>query len=177
VLLLHQLYTNRASWSDVLPVLTANGYNVLAVDVRGYGQTRGGINWLRAVTDVAVWMEWLRDTGGVRGDGIFTMGSSMGSSLAIVGCANDPACRGAVAISPGWQYYNLSVRDSLNTHPILAVYAERDRWPSLGIPRMLDASPDLVNVYAYPGNAHGMDLVSDEFDTFMPLILDWLGAH
>jgi pimeloyl-ACP methyl ester carboxylesterase len=177
VLLLHELYTSRASWADVVPALTGSGYNVLAVDLRGYGQTRGGINWSRAVGDVGVWLQWLRETGGVRADGIFTMGSSMGSSLAIVGCASDPACRGAVAISPGWRYYSIPVRDSLTAHPILAIYAERDRWPSLGIPRMQEIAPDTLNVYAYPGNAHGMDLVTDQFDTLLPLVLEWLGTH
>src|SRR5690349_206280 len=44
VLLLHELYTNRTSWQPYIGTLTGAGYNVLAVDLRGMGQTRGRMN-------------------------------------------------------------------------------------------------------------------------------------
>lgn len=177
ILLLHQLYTARASWRYVIPPLVENGYNVLAVDLRGHGQTRGDIYWRKAVEDIAIWMMWLRTEGGVRPDGISTMGSSMGSTLAIVGCANDEFCRSAIAISPGWNYYDISLAESVAVKPILAVYAERDRWPALGIPDMLAAAPETFSTHAYAGNAHGMDMIHAEFETFIPLMLEWFASH
>lgn len=177
VLLLHELYTTRASWEPLLRPLLGSGYNVLAVDVRGSGQTRGGINWRRAVDDVAIWMMWLREVGGVRPDAISTMGSSMGSTLAIVGCAQDERCRSAIAISPGWSYYNISLADHIALKPVLVIYAERDRWPALGIDQMRGAAPDTLAVQVYEDNAHGMNLVNDELESMAPLMLDWLAAH
>ena len=84
---------------------------------------------------------------------------------------------GEGAISPGWNYYRQSLANYIALKPVLAIYAERDRWPSLGIPRMQEAAPDSLMVQAYEGNAHGMNLLSDEFDTALPLIVEWLAAH
>lgn len=177
VILLHELYTTRASWENVVRILMNNGYNVLAVDERGWGETRGSINWYKAVGDVAVWMDWLRNTAGVNPETIHTMGSSIGSSLAILGCANDSLCRSAIAISPGWNYYRQSIANHIALKPVFAIYAERDRWPALAIPQMQEAAPDSLLVQAYEGNAHGMNLLNAEFDTMLPLILDWLATH
>lgn len=177
VLLLHELYTTRESWGDLLYPLLESGYNVLAVDVRGYGETRGGINWGRAVDDVAAWLTWLREVGGVRPDAISTLGSSMGSTLAIVGCAQDEFCRGAIAISPGWSYYGISLAEHLAAKPVLVIYAERDRWPALGIDDMREAAPETLAEHVYAGNAHGMNLVEEEWETVVPVLLEWLAAR
>jgi len=177
VLLLHQLYTNRLGWHPVLAPLLEAGYNLLSVDVRGYGATGGTIYWNGAADDVGTWLVWLREVAGVRADAISTMGSSMGSTLAILGCDRDALCRTAIAISPGWNYFGLHIGDNLSTKPILAIYAERDRWPALGIPLMLEAAPETLATQIYAGNAHGMDLIESEFDSIVPLVLGWLAAH
>lgn len=177
VILLHQLYATRASWDILLPSLLENGYNVLVVDVRGHGATRGVINWQLAIDDVQIWFDWLRQEAGVQPNRIMTMGSSMGATLAIVACANDALCTTSVAISPGWDYYNISVADAIAVKPTLALYAERDRYPSLGIPKMVDAAPNSLTVQSYTGNAHGMDLVRIAFSIVEPTILEWLATH
>jgi pimeloyl-ACP methyl ester carboxylesterase len=181
VLLLHQLYTTRASWQDGIGVLTGAGFNVLAVDVRGSGETGGKINWPMAVQDVGTWMAWLRNSAGVRGDAISTMGSSMGSTLAILGCANDGACRTAIALSPGWSYSGISIEPALTglmvNRPFLVVYGKRDRWPALGVPRMTKAAPDLVVTSVLAGNKHGMDLLAQNHDAIWATVLDWLANH
>ncbi len=177
VLLLHQLYTTRASWQPLLAPLHESGYNVLAVDLRGFGATRGMINWFQAVDDVQIWLDWLRAEGGVRADDIHMMGSSMGATLAINGCAADDLCRSVIALSPGWDYYRVSVAETIAVKPVLAIYTENDRWPALGVPRMIAAAPDTLSVDVYAGNAHGMDMVTDQYETLVPRVLAWLAAH
>lgn len=177
VILLHEMYTTRASWNLLLRPLLEHGYNVLAVDIRGWGSTRGAINWSRSIDDVGIWMTWLREEAGVHPHLIHTMGSSMGSTLAIRSCANDELCRSAIAISPGLRYYGYSVEEAITMKPVLAIYAERDRWPSLGVPEMLELAPDTLSVQIYEGNPHGMLLVEEELEAMTPLILDWLAAH
>ena len=179
VILLHQLYSSRQGWSPLVEALTANGYNVLAIDLRGYGQTRGRINWPKALIDVADWADWVRQQG-VR-DSISMLGSSMGSVLAIVACGADSACKTAIAISPGWEYYGIGVgvplTEQFGERKVLIIYAERDRYPRQGVPRMVEAAPDVVTTLSYPGNAHGMDMIRQTSDTSLPAILDWLAAH
>jgi pimeloyl-ACP methyl ester carboxylesterase len=178
ILLLHQLYTDRHSWEPVvIPALLAGGYNALAVDVRGHGQTGGAINWDMAISDVQVWLDWMRANS--LGNG-FVMGSSMGSALALVGCGNDPLCRGAIAVSPGWDYYGISVEQTfkalLGERPVLIIYATTDPWPAYGVPMMVEAATGEVTVLDYPGNMHGMDLFTTE-DTLIPSLWEWLHIH
>ncbi len=177
VLLQHQLYTDRSSWDGVLGSLLGAGINVLNVDVRGYGATGGGFDWDMAANDVVVWLEWLRSTGWVRSDTTATMGSSMGSSLAILGCARDALCRTAIGISPGWSYQGLEIEPAFTTllgeRPVLLVYAEWDGWPARGVPMMVEAATNPVTVQRYPRNQHGMDLFAWH-DDLIGLVIDWL---
>ena len=181
VLLLHQLYTDRSSWAVLIGPLLASGRNVLAVDLRGHGATKGAIDWQMAVEDVQAWLDWLRFEAGVRANAISMIGSSMGSSLALVGCANDWGCPTAIAISPGWSYYGVYVEQSFtekfDTRPVLLVLTESDHWPSLGVPRMVEAAKNPVTVETYEGNAHGMSLFDVYGTELTPLILEWLATY
>lgn len=180
VLLLHEMYTTRKSWRPLIGLLLGAEYNVLAVDLRGMGATRGRINWQAAVDDVAVWLAWLRDTAGVRSDAISLMGSSIGSSLALLGCANDSECRTVIALSPGWAYYGLELEPAfaaLGERPALILYAADDAWPRLGVPRMAEVAGPAVEIDELAGNLHGMGLLSAEHRALVPRILDWLAAH
>jgi len=177
VILLHEMYANRSSWKPLLRPLLENGYNILAVDIRGWGATRGGINWYKAINDVSAWTTWLREEVGVRPDLIHMMGGSMGSTIAIRACANDELCRSAIAISPGWSYYGYGIEEAITKKPVLAIYAERDRWPALGVPQMIETSPDTVTAQIYEGNLHGKYLVDEQLDNMTAVILNWLAAH
>lgn len=180
VILLHQLYTNRSSWGDVIEMLLGEHYNVLAVDLRGYGESSRSINWHKAVTDTQAWFDWLRTETPIDGNKISTMGSSMGSTLAIMGCANDALCQTAIAISPGWDYYGIVLDEALSvgmaSRPMMIVYAERDRWPALGMPFIEESATGLLEINMFTGNAHGMDMLTLHEDA-LPLILNWLTLH
>lgn len=177
VMLFHELYDTRLNWRPTVSQLVGAGFNVLAVDIRGFGATGGRLYWQGAVEDVAAWFNWLRTASGVNPERIVTMGSSIGSSIAVIGCANDEFCKGSVAVSPGWRYYGLSIEESLTAHPILIVYAERDRWPALGVPRMVEAAPENITLQTYPGNTHGMNLLEKEAETVNPVIIQWIAAN
>lgn len=181
IVLFHQLYTNRYSWDDVIGSLMGAHYNVLRVDLRGQGDSGSSINWRKAITDVAVWFDWLRTDGGVRADAISTMGSSMGSTVAIVGCANDAYCKTAIAISPGWDYYGIEIKEALTegfrNRGLLIFYAERDRWPAVGMPLIEEAATGTLSVQVLPANTHGMDMFKLHQNDMLAAILDWLTLH
>lgn len=178
VILLHQLYTTRQSWEFLISPLIGAHYNVLAVDLRGYGESSSSIDWRKAVTDVQLWFDWLRTEGGVRPDAISTIGSSMGSSMAIVGCANDPLCKTTIAISPGWDYFGIFIEDALaiglQNRSMLVLYAERDRWPAIGMPLIEEAATGILSIEMFPANQHGIDLIKQHEVEAITMILDWL---
>jgi undecaprenyl-diphosphatase len=173
VLLLHELYTTRSSWNPTIAALNEAGYNALAVDLRGWGRTRGRINWTQAQNDTLRWAQWLSEQPGV--GSISMIGSSMGSALALNGCAAFDACTRAVALSPGWDYFGVDVTDAISDgFPILAVYADRDRYPAAEVPEMLEAKPDLA-VLMIAGRAHGIGLFRTDA-TLRPAVIQWLGG-
>jgi pimeloyl-ACP methyl ester carboxylesterase len=176
VLLLHQLYTTRASWDRLIQPLQEAGYRVLAVDMRGYGLTRGRINWTQAQTDAALWLEWLATQPGTQR--VYTLGSSMGSSMALIACGAVESCRGAVALSPGLNYYGVSIMGPLEAAGFakLIVYADRDRYPARAVPAIEELENASITLRAYAGRAHGVDLLT-QFDDLAPALIEWLGAN
>jgi dienelactone hydrolase len=172
VLLLHQLYTTRSSWAELIQPLMDAGYRVLAVDLRGYGATRGAINWALAQEDTALWFAWLASQPGVTS--VALVGSSMGSTLALNGCAVIERCKGAVALSPGLSYFQISTHDAVQgAFPKLIVYAEQDRYPARDAPEMVELGGESVQILSYQGRAHGVDLLKQEADA-IPQIISWL---
>jgi pimeloyl-ACP methyl ester carboxylesterase len=119
VLLMHQNQSNRQSWEPLIGPLLEAGFNVLTVDLRAHGETGGARDWEAALEDVQTWLDWLREQPTVRDSGIATVGASIGSNLALVGCANDPTCVTAIALSPGVDYFGIQKH--------LAVCHGRDR--------------------------------------------------
>jgi acetyl esterase/lipase len=175
LLLLHQLYTNRSSWYPVIEAFREAGYDVLAVDLRGHGATRGAINWGDAQDDTLTWVQWLQDERGAAA--VFIAGSSMGSNLAIVGCDATEICPAAVAVSPGRNYHGVSTDEPLqNGLPVLIVYADRDTYPRCDVPRMVELEGFAGEPLAYEGREHGMQLF-ETYDDLLPQILDWLAAY
>jgi pimeloyl-ACP methyl ester carboxylesterase len=185
VVLLHQLWATRLSWRQTPLVgnLLGAGYNVLAVDVRGFGETGGSIAWRKAVIDVQTWLDWLRTQPGVRANAVSLIGSSMGSNLAMVGCANDSLCRTAIAISPGLNYYGIitrwTVQRGLLNRSVLLVTSRRDVYSGPSVQQLVKSAATDIEVQAqvYEGNNHGMELFAAEGDTLLPLIVEWLNKH
>lgn len=174
VILFHQLYTTRHSWNDFIQPLMEAGYKVLAMDVRGYGQTRGGINWTRAQQDSLDWSAWVLEQPGVTS--LLMAGSSMGSSLALNACFEVPECHSTIAISPGLNYFGVSTTDAFQAdYPKLMVYAERDNYPARAMP-YLEENAHSTEYLVLEGRAHGMDLFKQD-ETLIATLIDWMNHH
>jgi pimeloyl-ACP methyl ester carboxylesterase len=175
VLLLHQLYTNRSSWTPLVNPLREAGFKVLVIDLRGYGQTRGSINWTQAQDDTLRWAEWLRGQPGV--NKLLMGGSSMGANLALVGCAGVDGCAGVVALSPGLNYFGVTTDSAIASgRPTLIAYADRDRYPKDDVPAMQQIPGAAIEVIVYEGRDHGVDLFRAH-DDLAGAIVGWLAGR
>ncbi len=177
VLLLHQLYTDRTSWTPLATELHAQGYAVLAPDLRGYGTTQGAIDWTEAQRDTRIWLDWLRAQPEVSGGRAAIVGSSMGANLAVIGCSDEGAsCATAVAISPGLNYFGYTpLEPALDaaSQPYLFITSQRDAYPARAA-RELGAAYPAIEVVWLAGNGHGITLL-DEATTGE--VVGWLNAH
>ncbi|HEX2908944.1 MAG TPA: alpha/beta fold hydrolase [Phototrophicaceae bacterium] len=183
IFLMHQLNSNRHSWSTLIPALLEAGYNVLAIDLRGHGDTKGAKDWPAATVDVQTWLDWLREQPNVQGDSIAIIGASIGSNLALVGCANDETCVTAIALSPGLDYFGVkpetAITDGLRKRSALLVAAQSDMESANGVKQMAAAAKGDIGLRLYPGASHGTSLLSSAktATSLTTLILDWLNEH
>ncbi|HEX2622340.1 MAG TPA: alpha/beta fold hydrolase [Phototrophicaceae bacterium] len=183
VMLMHMYNSNRAAWEPIIQPLLDAGYNILNVDLRGFGETGGDRNWTAATGDVQTWLDWLRTQPGVNPEQIATMGGSIGSNLAIIGCANDEKCVTAIALSPGADYFGLQpesyINEGLRRRSVLILASHSDRQSSVGVKQMVADSSSLVEVGArlYTGSTHGTSLLLTHEEAVRSMILDWLAEH
>lgn len=183
VLLMHMNNSQRSSWDDLIPALTEAGYNVLNVDLRGHGDTGGKKDWPLAITDVQTWLDWLRTQPDVRPDAVSIIGASIGSNLALVGCANDADCVTAIALSPGTDYFGVRpkdfVVDGLKDRSALLVASQKDGQSVEGVRQMVVLARGEIGVQLYAGGLHGTEILSaSRFkERLTNLIVNWLNDH
>ena len=115
VILLHMLGDDRTVWGEVglAADLVDAGYAVLAVDMRGHGETGGAQDWALAADDLArVWDDFAaRDTVDEARTAI--VGASIGANMALGLGADRPEVRGVVLLSPGLDYRGVTTADRL----------------------------------------------------------------
>jgi pimeloyl-ACP methyl ester carboxylesterase len=181
VLLLHIIGSNRHSWLPLIPSLLDVGYSVLTVDLRGFGDTGGEINWSAATADVQIWLDWLRDQPEVRPDAISIIGASIGANLALIGCGNDADCVTAIALSPGLVYYSLKPDiNQLNKRSTLLIASQNDQYPADSVKQMVNSASGDIGARIYPGSVHGTHLFegSDKMrDGLIATMINWLDEH
>jgi pimeloyl-ACP methyl ester carboxylesterase len=178
VLLLHQFGASKASWGSLIPALHDAGYTILAVDLRGHGETGGSLDWPQAERDTQTWLDWLRQQSGVDEERLSIIGSSIGSNLALRGMANDERVVTAVAISPGLDYFGVTTQDAveiIGQRPVLLITAQRDTQSSAGVKTLAAVVQGDALIRIYRGGAHGVSLFSQA--DCIPMIVLWLDAH
>jgi pimeloyl-ACP methyl ester carboxylesterase len=183
VLLMHMNGSNRQSWEPVIPDLIGAGYAVLTVDLRGFGDTGSATDWNAAVADVQTWLDWLRTQPSVRPEAISIMGASIGSNLALVGCAADEACVTAIAISPGLDYFGVqpleAITEGLEDRSALLIAAQRDSESRNALRAMAQEADGEIGIQLYDSSMHGTPLFNPQrIGTHLrQIILAWLQSH
>lgn len=178
IIALHMLNSARAAYEPLIPDLRAAGYTVLNVDMRGHGESGGTRDWDAAIADVADWIDWLDQNGQITGDGLVTMGASIGANVAIISCADSERCLGAIALSPGLDYRGVTPEavlvDGLADRDALLVAAADDSSSSVAIRQMFLNAKGAVSARMYTGRAHGTRLFDSEYESVSGLIRLWL---
>ncbi|MCE2471870.1 MAG: alpha/beta fold hydrolase [Anaerolineae bacterium] len=178
LILLHMLNSRRGAWNPLIPDLHEAGYAILNIDMRGHGDSDGEQDWDAIIADMAGWVDWLAQSEHSGVAGLAFIGGSIGANVALISCAENDACRGAIALSPGLDYRGVkpepALVDGLAERLALLVAAQADSSSSTAIRQMfLNAKGD-VSARIYPGRAHGTRLLDSRYDSVSGLILGWL---
>lgn len=181
VMLMHMLSGRRADWAPLIPALTDSGYNVLAVDLRGHGESVGNQDWAAAERDIESWLDWLSDQPSVDETRIALVGASIGANLALVGCAYDARCITVVALSPGLDYRGVVTEDAiaegLTDRSALLVASVADAYSTESVKALGTLAAGELGIQLYRGRLHGTQLFSVPDAPVVTLIMNWLAAY
>ena len=180
VILLHGQGSGRQEWIPLLQPLLDDGYNVLAVDQRSFGESEGDREMLKMIDDIYVWMTWLREQPTVRDDAISTIGSSMGTVPALGGCAADDGCLTAIAISPGdFPTLDETTFAKMSDRSVLYIVGRKDNV-YFDAKKLFNRASGEAAMIVYNTAVHGGAFFTSR-SSYKPrvirLILNWLDDH
>ena len=155
------------------------GYVALAVDLRGFGETGGPRGYSTAQEDTQDWLAYLQSVEGVDPARTATIGASVGSNLALVGCSVNEACVTAIALSPGLDYFSIKpeaelVEGGLSEKSALLITSQTDNQSVIGVRQMVANATGEIGLRLYTGGMHGTTMFLTDADTLIPLIVNWL---
>lgn len=132
LLLLHQWDSDRHSWDDFAKQLQGDGFVVLAIDGRGFGESikktdgstvaegRTEADVKAMLGDVDAAFNYLSKQNNVDPNRVGIIGASYGSSLALIYAADHPNVAAVALLSPGLNYFN-----NMQTEPAITSYGTR----------------------------------------------------
>ena len=191
LILLHMRGSDKSSFTELAPKLHAEGYAVLAIDLRGHGDSTfpDGRNpgfkalqdsdYIAMLNDVSAAHAFLTGLAEVDGDRVGIIGASIGANLAIIYAAGDKRVRTVVALSAGLDYKGLipgGYLQEFGTRPLYLLCSRDDEyaWKSSVELNKQAKLADPVSLRVFPGKAHGTDLFKSQPGLDDTIVSGWL---
>ena len=175
VLLLHQFGSNRKSFDGYAKRLQKDGFGVLAIDGRGFGdsvkttdgekveaqRTAEGVKGMES--DVEGAFDFLAKQKNVDAARMGIVGASYGSSLALIYAAENRQVKAVALLSPGINYFDnlptIPAIKNYGTRPILLVAAADDKKSADAV-KKLNETDAKSEMKIYEKGGHGTDIFS-----------------
>jgi dienelactone hydrolase len=176
VLLLHMRGKDKASWGGLPETLRLEGYSVLAIDLRGHGETTNSqgrslpleslrdSDYSNMLFDVGAAHAWLRQQPGIDAERLGIIGASIGANLGILYAAQERKVRTVVCLSPGLDYKGLKPQGALPAYdkrPLYLLVARGDKESYSACEALRDAAIKAkpASLRAFNGSEHGTELL------------------
>jgi dienelactone hydrolase len=187
IVLLHACNKDRSSWTGLATDAAANGFHVLALDFRGFGESGGprftptpeqqstiDLYW---PGDVEAALAWLMSQPQVDKTRIGAAGASCGVNQAVQLARNHPELRTLVLLSGGINPAGrLHLRDSAGL-PVFGAASHGDGGVVGQMRWALGWSRNPANKFVeYKAAGHGTDMFAAE-KGLQPLVIGWFNLH
>ncbi len=177
IILLHMLGSNRQIWEStgMIDALRLQGYAVLAIDMRGHGETGGDRDWALAREDFSMIYDQFVMFPEVDAAKTAVIGGSIGSNMSLALGVDRPQIQTAILLSPGLDYRGVTTDDLIvqyEDRPILIVASEEDGY-SADSSRTLFETAVNAELEIFNGAGHGTTMLSNE-PFLEELIVNWL---
>lgn len=185
IVLLHMMPADRTSWRALAIKLQEAGFHVLAIDLRGHGQsTNGPIGYQtfsdaqhqQSLFDVEAAAEFLRAHGAQK---MHMAGASIGANLALQYAAQHSDILSATLLSPGLDYHGIHAdiwMDSLKPNQAtLLMASDNDVYSFTSVKALYERSSSLKTreVKLLTDAGHGTRMF-DKNPKMMDEIVSWL---
>lgn len=171
LILLHMLGKDKESWDGFIPTLSKLNYTVLAIDLRGHGESvvQNGISrtwnefsdddFASMKKDVAAAKTFLESRGKTK---FAIIGASIGANVALNYSAGDDDIRTVILLSPGFNYRGVDAQETIKnyTQPVLLITTEGDTYSADTSKYMYFYAPGKKALSLFNGNAHGTDMLT-----------------
>ncbi len=144
VILLHMYRSRRSAWDPLVPKLHEAGFAVLAIDMRGHGESvePSSMELVKRVAerdaslfnsmywDVEASYSFLSGEKGVDMTRVGIVGASVGTSVAIKAASKNPAIDAVVCMTAGENYLGINSVDHIQEcreQPVLLMSTEQER--------------------------------------------------
>jgi alpha-beta hydrolase superfamily lysophospholipase len=132
VILVHMLQKSRRDWDQLATRMAGEGLGVLAVDLRGHGESQGGAqDYTAMVQDVRAARRYVSSRADVTPGKIGIAGASIGATLAVLAAADDSGVASVALLSPTLEYRSLRIDAAVRKYgarPLLLVASDDDGY-------------------------------------------------
>lgn len=186
VLLLHMMPSTKESWNTFAEKLHDEGFTVLAIDLRGHGEStnNGVLNYKvftdsehqDSIADVEAAVTYLQEYGAKN---ISLAGASIGANLALWYQAEHPEVKKTILLSPGTNYRGILTEPFAQAltenQEVYFVAASGDGEAEAMAKQIQSYVSGSTHIKIYESSAHGTDLFKED-DTLMDTLMVWLEA-
>lgn len=186
-LLVHMMPADRTSWRDFALQLQKENYHLLAIDLRGHGESSGGPSEYqnfsdeehqKSILDLVAGAEFLRGKGV---ENLSLVGASIGANLVLQFIAEHSEVKNGVLLSPGLNYRGIEAMLLMaKLQPgqrVLLVGSENDPQSKSAVLHTLSSNAAegvASRVILYKHAGHGTDMLGKESPDLAEEILNWL---
>ncbi len=186
VLLLHMMPATKESWNDFADALNKEGMTVLAIDLRGHGESiKQGSNTLNyiqfsdeqhqaSIKDVEAAVGFLKQNGS---NTIYIAGASIGANLALQYQANHLEVKKTILLSAGLNYRGVLTQPSASAlssdQAVFLIAGTKDDSAADMANQLASSIKGPKQVKIYDTSAHGTDLFNVDPNLISTLV-DWL---
>lgn len=193
IILLHMLGKDRSTWNTFASALSHKGYDVLAIDLRGHGDsikqgsstasyqsfTENDFN--KMTLDVKAAKQFLIEQKNAKPDRMAVIGASIGANIALNYAATlDPTIKIVILLSPGLNYRGVAMSDTITKYknPIYIAATEGDSESAKDSQTLCAKINCGENLKIYSGSSsHGTNMFSEALNPpLQDLIMSWLSS-
>lgn len=177
VILVHMLQKSRRDWDQFASRLAADGIGAIAFDLRGHGESSGGMqDYAAMVQDVRAARRFLSSRSDVVPSRIGIVGASLGATIAVLAAADDPSIVAASLLSPTMENRGIRLEAAVKRYgarPLLLVASDDDGYAARTVRDIQKAGGGLRESILLSHAGNGTAMLANDQDLARRLV-EWL---